>query len=317
MSMQENKNVIHCQNFSIEPLGETEATVYDIEVEGAHNFFANGILVHNSVYVTLEKLVTALGLDGKPEDDVVDALDNICKQKIEPYIDQCYKEFAKMLNAHSHQMFMKRETICTSGVWNGKKRYALHVRDNEGVRYPKRKLKYVGLEATRSNVPETCRNWLEVCYGYALEGRQDELHEFVQKCRDEYHSMTPEEVASVATANNIMKYQVGEFGHAKGAPKHVKAVINFNKLANADKTRTLKPITEAEKVMIVEMNPKKNQYGFEVFAFTDFFPKGLGLESAIDYGIMFDKNFLEPLKNFLSSIGWQPEKTASLDDFFA
>lgn len=271
----------------------------------------------DSVYVVLEKLVIALKLEGKPEDEIVDALDNICKNKIEPYIDQCYKEFAKMLNAHSHQMFMKREAISTAGIWCGKKRYSLHVRDNEGVRYPGKKLKYVGLEATRSNIPAKCRAWLEDCYNFALLGDKQGLHSFVQKCRDEYFGQSPEEVASVSTANNIAKFQQDGFIAAKGTPKHIKAVINHNKLAASDKTRTLKPITESEKFLLVELDPKKNAYGFEVFGFSEYFPVGFGLEKAIDYGTMFEKNFLDPLRNFLDAIGWQPEETASLDDFFA
>nr|YP_007013560.1 putative intein [Aeromonas phage Aes508] len=34
--------------FEIEDLGVMEIDVYDIEVDGNHNFFGNDILVHNS-----------------------------------------------------------------------------------------------------------------------------------------------------------------------------------------------------------------------------------------------------------------------------
>lgn len=263
-------------------------------------------------------MVIALKLEDRPEDEVVEAIDNICKKKLEPYIDQCYREFAKTLNAHSHQLFMKREKICAVGIFGDqKKRYALHVRDNEGVRYPTRKLVFTGYEATRSNIPSVCRGWLKHCYELALLQKKEELHSFVQKCRDEYFGQSPEEVASVSTANNIAKFQQDGFIAAKGTPKHIKAVINHNKLAASDKTRTLKPITESEKFLLVELDPKKNAYGFEVFGFSEYFPVGFGLEKAIDYGTMFEKNFLDPLRNFLDAIGWQPEETASLDDFFA
>ena len=271
----------------------------------------------DSCYVVLDALVSRLNMQDKPEDTIVDFIDKVSKEKLEPFIDQCYRELAAEMNAHSHQMFMKRENISVSGIWNGKKRYAMHVRDSEGVRYEKRKLKYVGLEAKRSNVPEICRGWLEVCYDLALSEKQAELHTFVAQCQKEYYTFAPEEVAAVSTANNIAKFQQDGFVAGKGTPRHIKGVINHNKLASLDTTRALKPITESEKVMIVEMSPKKNKYGFEVFAFTGYFPRGYDLEKAIDYGVMFEKNFIEPLKNFLGSIGWTHEKINTVDDFFA
>lgn len=420
----------------------------------------------DSAYVNLERLVIKLGIQDKDEDYIVEALNDICKKKLEPFIDQCYRELAEQMNAHSHNLFMKREAISPAGVWClhpettvngvpikelyctrtaayqvnevsvkdislgtmsfnvdkqyieldlitavmrkhyvgdmytieagnkkikvtadhlmlcldakglakvwkkaknlalddsllsndssvlpingishehydgfvydvtvrknhnlfadgilvhncGKKRYALHVRDNEGVRYDKRKLKYVGLEAKRSNVPEVCRGWLEHCYDLALREKKEDLHKYVVQCQKEYSTFSPEDVASVSTANNIAKFCQSGFIAAKGTPKHIKAVINHNKLASEDKTRALKAITEGEKVMLVEMDPRKNKHGFEVLAFVGYFPRGRNLEQAIDYGVMFNKNFIEPLKNFLSAIGWEHEKVNTVDDFFA
>lgn len=51
------KNITEITNFTIEPLGLQEQDVYDIEVEQNHNFFANNILLHNSIYVNTEPLV--------------------------------------------------------------------------------------------------------------------------------------------------------------------------------------------------------------------------------------------------------------------
>jgi hypothetical protein len=45
------------EDFNIECLGEQEIEVFDIEVENNHNFFANDILIHNSVYIQTEPLI--------------------------------------------------------------------------------------------------------------------------------------------------------------------------------------------------------------------------------------------------------------------
>ena len=51
------KTVIETSEFEIEDLGEVEQNVYDIEVDGTHSFFANGILCHNSRYFTITEMM--------------------------------------------------------------------------------------------------------------------------------------------------------------------------------------------------------------------------------------------------------------------
>jgi DNA polymerase elongation subunit (family B) len=55
--LDENKKIQFCIDYSIVNLGECEEIVYDIEVEDNHNFFANDILIHNSVYMQLEPII--------------------------------------------------------------------------------------------------------------------------------------------------------------------------------------------------------------------------------------------------------------------
>ena len=49
-------NITKTSNFKIESLGIQEIDVYDIEVEKHHNFFANDILVHNSIYICIDNI---------------------------------------------------------------------------------------------------------------------------------------------------------------------------------------------------------------------------------------------------------------------
>ena len=44
--------------------------------------------------------------------------------------------------------------------------------------------------------------------------------------------------------------------------------------------------------------------------------KEFDLHKHIDYDKQFDKSFLDPLRFIVNAIGWQFEKTASLEEFF-
>jgi len=46
------------------------------------------------------------------------------------------------------------------------------------------------------------------------------------------------------------------------------------------------------------------------------FPKEFGLEKYLDYELQFNKAFVEPLRAILTAVGWQVEKTNTLEDFF-
>ena len=54
-----------------------------------------------------------------------------------------------------------------------------------------------------------------------------------------------------------------------------------------------------------------------VITFIQKFPTELGLNSYVDYETQFDKTFVQPIKSILDVIGWQIEKTASLESFFS
>ena len=53
-----------------------------------------------------------------------------------------------------------------------------------------------------------------------------------------------------------------------------------------------------------------------MISFIQDFPVELGLDKYIDYDLQFEKSFVEPLRAILDAIGWNVEKTVTLESFF-
>ena len=88
----------------------------------------------DSIYLTLDKLVDKVCKD-KTKEQKLNFVDKVATQKIEPFIEKCFKELADYTNAFDQKMVMKREVIADKGIWTAKKRYMLNVLDEEGFRY--------------------------------------------------------------------------------------------------------------------------------------------------------------------------------------
>jgi len=98
----------------------------------------------DSVYITFDKLVSKVFVSDTDNNKIVEFLDTVAKEKIEPFIDKSYQELADYVNAYEQKMQMKREVIADKGIWVAKKRYILNAHDVEGVRYKEPKLKIMG-----------------------------------------------------------------------------------------------------------------------------------------------------------------------------
>jgi DNA polymerase elongation subunit (family B) len=90
----------------------------------------------------------------------------------------------------------------------------------------------------------------------------------------------------------------------------------FNHLIkNANLTNKYSLIQNGEKIKFIYLK-KPNTIQENVISFIQEFPKELNLDKYIDYELQFEKAFLEPLKSILDAIGWNVEKTTSLESFF-
>ena len=269
----------------------------------------------DSIYLTLDKLVEATCKD-KSKADTLKFLNKVVNSRIEPFIDKCFAELADYTNAIKQKMVMKREVIADKGIWTAKKRYMLNVLDEEGITFEEPKLKIMGIEAVKSSTPEVCRGKIKEAIKLIMTKGEDELQAFVAEFKKEFYQMTAEQISFPRSCNNLKKYKHSSNIFIKGTPIHVKGALIYNHQLQQFKLHRKYPlIQEGDKIKflkLIEANPFK----FDVISYVTKLPSEFKLQEYIDYDIMFQKTFLDPMSFILNSIGWTYEKTATLEDFF-
>ena len=180
-------------------LGVTTAGQLSIRwIEGKINDYMNKLLKTesdyviasdtDSIYLRLGDLVNKVyGSDGKvsmPKQKVIDFMDRVCEDKIQPYIDKSYEELANYVNAYDQKMQMKREALADKGVWTAKKRYILNVYNNEGVAYEEPYMKVMGLEMIKSSTPSAIREKMSQTIELMMRGTESEVQDFIQKFKE-------------------------------------------------------------------------------------------------------------------------------------
>ena len=271
----------------------------------------------DSVYVTLEYLVKNVFGDDVPETKkVIQYIDKICKERIEPFIDRSYQELADYMRAYAQKMQMKRENIADKGIWKAKKMYILNVWNSEGVEYEKPKLKMTGIEAVRSSTPTACRDAIKKSLEIIMGGSESDLQKYVANFKSEFSSLGFEDVAFTRGVKDIEKYWVGGRFQSQ-TPIHVRGSVVYNEMLKKKKlTNKYQSITSGEKIKFAYLkNPNPTQD--YVISCPNGLPKELKMETYIDYAVQFEKGYLSPIESITNTMGWQAEKRATLEDWFS
>ena len=271
----------------------------------------------DSIYLNMGPLVETVykGREVSNE-DIVSFLDKVCDLELEKYISSAYEALAEYVNAYEQKMFMKRETIAERGIWTAKKRYMLNAWDIEGVRFAEPKLKMMGIEAVKSSTPAPCRKMIKEAIGIIMSKTEEDVIDYIDEKRNEFKKMDPADIAFPRSCNNVDKYHSNLSIYSKGTPIHVRGALLFNHYIKKHKVDSkYTAINNGDKIKFCYLT-KPNPIQENVISFSGDFPRELGLNQYVDYTLMFEKSFLEPLKAILDSIGWHVEKIATLESFF-
>jgi len=270
----------------------------------------------DSIYLNLGPLVRKVYKEETDPNKVITFMDRVCEDKIQPYINKSYQELADYIHAYAQKMQMKREALASKGIWTAKKRYILNVYNNEGVQYAEPQMKVKGLEMIKSSTPYAIREKMKEMVKLVMNGTESDVQDFIAKFREEFKSLPVEDISFPRGVNNLSEYRDSVGIYRKGTPIHVKGALLYNHyLKQKNLTNSYPLIQEGEKLKFTYLkapNPIKDT----VISFPTRLPKEFDLQKYIDYNIQFEKAFIEPVSVILNCMGWESEKSNSLESFF-
>ena len=270
--------------------------VYDISMAGEnHNFFGNGILLHNtdSVMFSAKKAWDdankGLIQDKKMDSFVKSAYKNMTWDKdsvlslyqgVASIVDQSFPGF--MNDTFNTGMENGKiiaaglEIVGTRGIFLKKKRYTILLYYKDGFRLDKfdkegnlikaGKLKNMGTELKRSDTPKLIQDFLEETMMKLLtEADIGEIKKYVLDFKRKFADMKPWERGMPKTIKGMTKYenQINETG--KCSVGHAVASINWNRLCEINQDSTSPRISDGTKIVVCEL--LSNAYNMKKVAF--------------------------------------------------
>ena len=196
----------------------------------------------------------------------------------------------------------KREIISDVGIFLQKKRYILHVLDEEGVAVDK--FKYTGIELVRSTTPKKVKKFIEdIIKTSLLTQNVKKTNEIYRASYDLFKQLDPNDIAARTSINNLEKYAEGAslYKFKKATPSHVKGAIAYNLLIKQLKLDDkIESIQSAQKVK--KLYCAKNKYGLDAICYVSTLPEEFGIK--VDWDKMFSKLVTQPTERLYEAIGW-------------
>ena len=276
----------------------------------------------DSVYITIKHLVNHLNIPFKNKKGNVskEALDVI--DDMESHLNKKIKQWGeRALNSKDCRFMFKRECICDVGLFLQKKRYILHVLDDEGIKVDK--FKYTGVEVVRTTMPKPVKPYVKKIIETMLQTKNfNETNNALNKAYDIFKSLPIEDIAFVMGISQFKTDRRDDYGNIiescegfrtyKGMPIHVKSAYYHNLLLKRLKlTNKYEEIGAGDKVRYFYVK-QPNKYGIKTFAYKYNFPAEMKIDINPDIEMMFDKIIYSVIERLYESVNWKPRKPGEL-----
>lgn len=259
----------------------------------------------DSLYITLCEVCDTQKINVCNSDKKVTKEMHTLVREIDHTLNERIKLWAiNTLNSKEPKLIFKREVICDAGILLRKKRYILHVLDQEGV--PKNNFKYVGVEVARSSTPKQIKGLIKkVIETIILTEDIHQSNKMYKEIYDYFKNMPAEEVSIRKGISEYEKYanKATDYTIGKGTPIHVKGAIYYNQLLKKlNIQHKYESIQSGNKIKYFYAKP--NKYNFKCIAFTNYYPDELK-NIEVDYEMMFIKIVTPLIENVYDAIGWR------------
>lgn len=311
--VKNNNNANTTSDVEIVCVGEFESDeyVYDLEMENSKEpwFFANDVLVHNSVYLSFSNIFKKnKHIPFCKENSIIPSKEtfDICDE-VEVLLNNSLKEWAKNeLNSIDCRLEFKREAICTTGLFVAKKRYILRVINMEGDNCDN--IKYTGIEIVSTNIPSEVKPYLKNVVRTLMETQQKQLvDKEYDKAYKLYESSDISKIAYPKGIKNYNKYADECKGFTKLASKmpiHCKSAYFYNLLLDHYGISKKHPkIKSGDKIRYLYVT--QNKFGIKTIAYKDKYPEEFKEDFNPDVKLMFSKMVSRLMERIYHPMGWK------------
>ena len=112
-----------------------------------------------------------------------------------------------------------------------------------------------------------------------MSGDEEELVSYIDRFRDEFDSLPPEDIAFPRSVNGLSKFKAHGTVYSKGCPLHVRGALLYNFHVSQKNLESKYPlIQEGEKIKYLYLR-KHNKIGENVISFLNTFPEGFRVGS--------------------------------------
>jgi len=264
----------------------------------------------DSSYISLEPLVKKLGIT---------AIDNNFKvtqdfyklvDEIEHHLNIEIKTWCeKNLNSIDSRITFKREAICDVGMFLQKKRYVIHVLDEEGIAC--KKFKYTGVEIARTTMPDPIKpHAKKIVETMLLTQNQQKTNEVIADTYELFKTLPISDISFVMGLKGYEKYssRCDGFKTVKSMPLHVKAAYYHNLLLRTfGIEKKYEQIASGDKIRYFYVK-QPNRYGINAIAYKYYYPEEFSKIFQPDSELMFDKIIFSAVERFYESVNWTPRK---------
>jgi len=293
----------------------------------------------DSVYVTLEPIVEAIiknKFNGVEYEDMnletknmfLDTLIDFVEKHIDTAVNEYTDYYAQRFNSYdSAAIGAKLEKIADRALHVAKKKYVMRVIYDEGDRLIESpKIAVTGLEIIRSSTPAFCRKHLKESVDLLMDKNEKEIQERIAEIKQLFMKANIDDISRVSGVSRL-DYQLidgkykrisEETGKYVPAPINSRAaILHNNLLKKQDLQNKFELITERDKIKYVFISVPNIAENNEIMGFVDSkFLNETGLDKILDKELMFQKFFISPIEMMLEVMGYESERSTTIDDWF-